>query len=241
MIYLTDDTLSYLTETILDNNGTSNLSSFLVCHRIKLITDKVINNKLKQNYKIIIRNNNLLNPLHAYNNIYKIYKNKFILSDNKLNTFILLLIKNNNMELLEILRKTIPNSMNSGKIEVRLLNVALECKNDNIDKSLLSKDFYELKDIIINKEIIIDLLKNHYNDIIQFKTFIKNLISSNSIYEQILTIFCIANDDVNILQFLINKSNVNNLEQYAEAFLSMKIIKYIQSNYQYSDDIQIYG
>ena len=42
MIYLTDDTLSYLTEIILDNNGTSNLSSFLVCHRIKLISTKYI-------------------------------------------------------------------------------------------------------------------------------------------------------------------------------------------------------
>ena len=66
--------------------------------------------------------------------------------------------------------------------------------------------FYELKDIIINKEIIMNLLKNHYNDIIQFKAFIKNLISSNSTYEQILTIFCIANDDVNILKLLINKT-----------------------------------
>lgn len=237
MDYLTDDSLSYLTETILDNNGCSGITSFMICHRIKLISDKMVNNKLKQNYKIIIRNNNLLNPLHAYHNIYKIYKNKFILSDSKLNNFMLLLIKSNNMELLEILYKTIPKTMNSDKIETRLLNIFLECKNDNIDKTSLSEYFSELKNIIINKDIIVDLLKNYYDDIIKFKTFLKNLISSNSIYEEILKIFCIVNDDINILELILDEANIHQLIKYSRAFSSKKITTYIESNYRYIDDL----
>ena len=234
MISLTDDVLGYLIKMIFDDDGIYSLPLLLTCHKIKGITNIVINNKLKDNYKIIIRNNTLLNPLPSYNNIYKIYKNKFTLNDKKLNDLISLLVKSNNNELLEILRKTIPNTINSDKIETKSLNVSLECINDNIDKSLLSKYFYEQECIIINKETIVYLLKNYYNDIIQFKTFIASLIYPNSIYENILKLFCVINDDINILKILLNKSNIYDFIQFSKTFSSIKIIAYIQSNDLYN-------
>lgn len=228
MIYLTDDTLSYLSEIILDYNGLPNLSSLITCHKLKLIINKVVNNKLKQNYYILIRNNNSLNPLRSYDVIYKIYHNKFILNDNKINNLILSCINSNNIELIEILRKTIYKSMNSDKIEIRLLNVSLECENDNIDERSLSKYFSTSEYIIINYDIIIDLFKNYYNDIIKFKTFIKNL-SSNKMYENILKRFCMINDDINILK-LLNKSNIDDVIQFSLFNSNENIMRYIKSN-----------
>ena len=114
---LTDDALSYLIEIILDNSGCFDLTSFLVCHRIKLISDEVVNDKLKINYKILIRNNNLKSPLHAYNNVYEIYGDKFVVSKNKLNHLLFLAAKKDNVELLKILLKTIPKTIKLSKIK----------------------------------------------------------------------------------------------------------------------------
>jgi len=229
---LTGDDLNYLIEIILDNNGCCDLSSFLVCRKIKSITDTVINNKLKLNYRIIIRNNNLLNPLHAYDLIYKIYNNNFTLGYSKMNNLILSAI--NNDELLEILLKTIPNTLYSNKIETKLLNVIEECKNDNINISSLSKYFFQSKYIIITNENIIYLFKNYYNDIIKFKTFIKNLIASNPTYENTLITFCIVNDDIALLELILNKYNINDFMK----FPAKKIMTYLRSNNQYSEDIR---
>ena len=118
MDYLTDDTLSYLIETILDNNDCYDLSSFLVSRKTKSVIDIVVNNKLKLNYKIVIRNNTLLNPLQSYANIYKIYGNKFCIDKVKLENLICLIIINNNKELTEIISKTLPGSVRSSKAKL---------------------------------------------------------------------------------------------------------------------------
>lgn len=117
MDYLTYDSISYLVEIIIDNNDYKNLASFMVCRQIKLIIDKVVNDKLKINYKILIRNNTLMNPLHTYNNLYKIYKNKYVLETEKVYKLLQLSTKNNNLELLSILNKTIPNTIKSLKTD----------------------------------------------------------------------------------------------------------------------------
>jgi len=117
MDYLTYDSISYLVEIIIDNNDYKNLASFMVCRQIKLIIDKVVNDKLKINYKILIRNNTLMNPLHTCNNLYKIYKNKYVLETEKVYKLLQLSTKNNNLELLSILNKTIPNTIKSLKTD----------------------------------------------------------------------------------------------------------------------------
>ena len=68
---LTDDTISYLTEIFLTNSDCKLLSSFITCRRIKLITNKMLNDKLKRHYKYIIKDNCIYNPLHMYNNLHK--------------------------------------------------------------------------------------------------------------------------------------------------------------------------
>lgn len=117
---LTDDALIYLIDIILDNFDCSVLSSFLVCNKIKSLSDMVINNKLKTNYKILIRNNYLINPFLAYNNIYNIYKGKFVICNYKLTKLILLCINNNNTELLKIISKTIPIHIKSSKEQLEI-------------------------------------------------------------------------------------------------------------------------
>ena len=140
MDYLTYDTLSYLVGIII-NNDYKDLASFIISRQMKLIVDKVVNDKLKINYKILIRNNMLMNPLHAYNNLYKIYKNKYVLETEKVYKLLTLSINNNNLELIDILNKTIPNTIKS-----------LENKLNNIKKY---ENFREtLKQKLLNGELI---------------------------------------------------------------------------------------
>jgi hypothetical protein len=131
---LTNDILGYLIEIVFDNNKFSDLASLLVSRKIKLISNIVINNKLKRNYKIIIRNNNLLNPLQAYNNIYKIYENKFVIDNEKISELLELINNNKNFELFEILCKTIPKTIRSSEDKPDSIDV--ELKNNNFNKSL---------------------------------------------------------------------------------------------------------
>lgn len=140
MDYLTYDTLSYLVGIII-NNDYKDLASFIISRQMKLIVDKVVNDKLKINYKILIRNKMLMNPLHAYNNLYKIYKNKYVLETEKVYKLLTLSINNNNLELIDILNKTIPNTIKS-----------LENKLNNIKKY---ENFREtLKQKLLNGELI---------------------------------------------------------------------------------------
>jgi len=117
MDYLTDDALCYLIEIILDNYGCFTLSSFYVSHRIKLLTDFVINQKIHKNYKIIIRNNKLKTPLLSYNNIYIIYGDKFVVDKDELTDLLHLIVKSNNVELIKILNKTIPKNVSISKVK----------------------------------------------------------------------------------------------------------------------------
>lgn len=68
----------------------------------------------------------MLNPLHAYNNIYKIYGNKFVIDNEKISELLELINNNKNFELFEILRKTIPKTISSSEDE--------ELQNNNFNK-----------------------------------------------------------------------------------------------------------
>ena len=142
----------------------------------------------------------------------------------------MLIIKNNNIELLKVLRKTIPKTINSNKVETKLLNVPLECKNDNIDRSSLDVYFSYQKHIVINEKSIAHLLKNYYYDITKFKTFIKRLISPGSIYEEIFVMSCVVNDDIDFLQILLNKYNIEDFIKFSRLYSSGKIMTYIQNH-----------
>lgn len=115
---LTDDALSYLIEIILDNSC-FDLPQFLICTKIKSISDIVINEKLKRNYKILIKNNYLKCPLRSYYHIHKIYGNNFTLDPDKLRDLICLIIFVNNIELIDIINKTIPSYIKYIKNKLR--------------------------------------------------------------------------------------------------------------------------
>ena len=117
----------------------------------------VINDKLKNNYKILIRNNTLIYPLYAYYNIYKTYKNRFVICNDKLTKLLFLLLNNNNCsELLEILYKTIPNYIKLSKISIEepWEKTGNKYKYIGIIKLLENKNFSLFNyDILLNKNI----------------------------------------------------------------------------------------
>lgn len=167
MNYLTDDVLSYLTEIILDKNGCYGIISFILCSRIKLISDKMINHKIKRNYKILIRNNTLLNPLFTYSNIYKIYENNFTVDKEKLFELTCLIIFNNDIELIEIICKIFPSSIKS--VKDRLYH------KYRTDDSLLWDLYIKFSGNKRSSKIRY-ILKNTDNEFIKFKQLIYNFV-----------------------------------------------------------------
>ena len=175
MNYLTDDTLSYLIGTILDNNECFGLSSFLVCRRIKLLSDIVINNKLRTNYKILIKNNYLNCPLRSYYHIHKIYGCNFTLDSDKLQNLICLIIFNNNIELIEVICKTMTNSIKHIKDKLRE-----NCYINLNGQYYINHDIW-LWDIYIKTsdqytKMGSYISRNYNNEFIKFKELISNFI-----------------------------------------------------------------
>lgn len=136
---LTDDTLGYLIEIILDSSYLI-LSTFLICHKIKTFSDITINNRLKRNYKILIKDNYLINPLQSYYHVNKILGNSFTLNKNKIKKLlplICLIIFDNNIELLNIIDENIPDSIK----EVRRIMHVLYDNDDGYLLNLYNKLF----------------------------------------------------------------------------------------------------
>lgn len=169
MICLTDDTLSYLSEIIIDYNGCINLSQLVVSHKLKSIVNIVVNNKLKQNYKILIKDNNLINPLKSYYYIYKFYGSKFTIGYDKLEQLIRQSIYNNNIELIEIICKTNSNSIKTIKLNLKycLIN----------DGNSLWNFYVKVSNILNNYNNYI--LRQSNNDFLKFKELISNFTEKN--------------------------------------------------------------
>jgi len=263
MDYLTDDTLSYLTESFLNYSNYKLLASFITCHRIKLITNKMLNDKLKRHYKYIIKDNCICNQLHTYNTIYAIYNNNFNLDFDKLRKLIIYSFEDNNMELFRILHKTIPNFVKSDHVQNELMPTFSNCLknsilfNEKFEKielinfyiSPLSLSNCEIHIIIlalndlkegnfhlITLSVFEILLRYYYVIITHYKNQLKILIQDREYrkYKAIITKFCLLNDDINILKLIIPKSNTDKL--LARSIFDFKmgrIVRYIIENYIY--------
>ncbi len=117
--------------------------------------------------KRMIRNNNLKFPLISYYHINKIYGCNFIVDKYKLQDLICLIIINNNLELIEIVCKTLPSSIKSVKdrlynkyridhVDLWDLYIKLSTKRNNkISYSLKNSDC----DFLIFKQLIWDFVK----------------------------------------------------------------------------------
>jgi len=135
---LPDDILNYLIGIILDNNC---LNLSLVNIKIKLMSDVIVSNRLKGNYKILIKNNVVKYPLKSYYCINKIYGGSFTLGYDKLEDLICLSILSNNIELIEIIYKTLPSSIKYVKDKLQhrydtggsdLYDLYIKCSNHHI-------------------------------------------------------------------------------------------------------------
>jgi len=223
---LTDDTISYLTEIIMFKNYKL-LSSFITCHRIKSIIDKIVNDKLKINYKQIIRNNYLEYPLQSYDNLYKTYGGNFTIGPEKLNFLLSIVIENNNIELYKIFHKTLPNFMKLDRTQKHIFDSCLE--HSTIIDTMI--------DLILDDSIKLTIfqycLRNHYNSITKYQKELKNIII-NKEYKDELIKFCLIYDDINILNLVIDESNVNELLIRSMVISGTKITKNIIDNYRYN-------
>lgn len=233
MDYLTDDALYYLIGIILNENSNKDYTSFLVCNKIKSLSDKMINDKIKRNYKPLIKDNYLKNPLRSYSIIYKVYGNNFVVSIEKLDLLLREVISNNNKELFDILNDTMPSFMKLGKNKSKLFSSHESQNKQNMLVDLTLENLKENRYDLITLRIFSYVIQHAY--IIITTTYLEQLkiIIKNEEYKKKLIHFCLINDDINILQLIIDSSNSNNLLSKAIILASPKITTYISQNYGY--------
>lgn len=260
MDYLTNDALSYLTESFLNNYKL--LASFITCHRIQSIVCKMLNDKLKRNYKLIVRDNNLENPLRIYSTIYKIYNDKFILDMEKIKDLLVCSIKDNNIELFRLLYKTMPNFIKSDHVQNEMMHVLFNIidgvgyftnksepneidnfylKNPNIFRrrkshivaNLVINNLKEGNFDLITVPLFEKLLRNYYEVVAQFKLQLKMIIKDKK-YKEILVTHCLTYDDINMLELFIDDSDINNMLAYSISVAGRNIPRYIMDNHQYN-------
>lgn len=262
MDYLTDDTLSYLTESFLNYSNYKLLASFITCRMIKSIVGKMINDKLKRNYKLIVRDNSLENPLRIYSTIYKIYNDKFTLNMEKIKDLLVCSLKDNNIELFRLLYKTMPNFIKSDHVQNEMMHILFNIidgvgyfanksepneidnfylKNPNIFRrrkshivaNLVINDLKEGKFDLITLPLFEKLLQNYYEVVAQFKLKLKMIIQDKK-YREILVTYCLTYDDIHMLELFIGDSDINNMLAYSISVMGRNIPRYIMDNHQYT-------
>jgi hypothetical protein len=139
----------------------------LIYHKIKSMSDIVINDRLKFNYKILIKDNSLKFPLRAYYHIHKIYGRNFTREINKLQNLICLIVFNDNIELIDIIYKTVYDQIKP--INDKLSDYYIT------DSPCLWVLYLKLPNQS-NKTHSYDL-RNNDNDYIKFKTLIYKFVN----------------------------------------------------------------
>ena len=124
-MFLTDDCFTYLCS--LYNLSKNNL--FLTCQKLYQISNHYFNDVLKRDYKLLIRSNTLLNPKQSYASIFKIYGSSFIIHRYYLIELAEDCIITNNLELMTLLFKVAPNTMNTLDLIDNLMLMAMNKKN----------------------------------------------------------------------------------------------------------------
>ena len=177
MLDLPDDCLLYLFN--LNYPSFENIRSlFLTCTRLNLLSDVYINNVLKKDFKLIIRDNNLNNAKESYMLIYKIYGNIFTLDKSKLQFLAVQSLLTNNIELLELLYKTASNTLKSKMTVFALFRTALNIKSEFFINYLLEKNK------IIDNELIAEIVSHYYINNIDLPEILKNIIDKNENYNE---------------------------------------------------------
>lgn len=209
---------------------------FLTCQKLYLLNNININEILKRKYQLLIRNNHIENPKKTYYNIYKIYKDRFVMCKEKLSDLAVTSIQTNNVELLYLLYKVMPSFMRSEDIKIRMLRNALNVKSLNITNYLLS----QLP--VLKTEELNDIVRHYYNNKINSSDIIVSLLShstitSKDIYHNIFITQSLSNDDLDTFKLVANAENANQSLAYAIHQSNIYAVKYITATFEYDKKI----
>ena len=228
MLDLPDDCLKYLFRCSSFGNI---IPLFSTCNRLNVISDNYINDILKKDFRLLIRDNKLENIKKSYMSIYKIYGNKFILDKSKLQNLLNESIITNNMGLLQLLHKTSANSMKSTQTVFLLLKSALSIKSEMFFNYILEKHQ------IPNEEDIWEIVHYYYSNKINLPSILKKLFDKSKIYKEIIIMYSLNNNDLDIFKLLINQNELLGILNYVISEFSPfskpvinSIVKYYYAN-----------
>jgi len=207
MLDLPDDCLLYLFN--LNYPSFENTRAlFLTCTKLNLLSDVYINNIIKKDFKLIIRDNNLKTPKQNYMLISKIYGSKFVLDKSKLQDLAIQSILTNNIELLELLHKTAAHSMKSKDTALILFRSALYVKSLDIVNYLLEQHQ------VIDEDLIIKIVNDYYSNKIDSVLIIKSIIDKNNEYKEDIMICSLQNNDLDIFKLFIGQNDLTDILNY---------------------------
>jgi len=241
MIRLTDDTLNYLINIIIDKNTHQDVSSFITCHKIKSIIYQIFNNKCKIHYKPLIKNNVFKYPLKSYYHINKIYGDKIIISREKLLELLLYSIKNDNVELIKILYNSVSNTIKSTNFQNELLRSIDSSNIINIALSELKEYNYDIMTVpLFSRLLELELELEKEKESVLIINYHKqlNFLLHNDEYRNQLIHLSLMNDNIILIKLIINNVDINDLLIRSILCPSIEIIKYILHNCKY-DNIYI--
>ena len=207
MLDLLNDCLLYLFN--LNYPSFENIRSlFLTCNKLNLLSDVYINNILKKDFKLIIRDNHIKNPKSTYMLICKIYGSKFVLDKSKLQYLAVQSILTNNIELLEILYKTASHTMKSKDTILILFRNALEVKSLDIVNYLLEQHQ------TIDEDLIIKIVNQYYSNKINSVLLLKSIIDKNNHYKETILSHSLYNNDLDIFKLFIDQNELLDILNY---------------------------
>ena len=219
-MFLTDDCFTYLCS--LYNLSKNNL--FLTCQKLYQISNHYFNDVFI-NYKLLIRSNTLLNPKQSYASIFKIYGSSFIIHRYYLIELAKDCIITNNLELITLLFKVAPTTMNTVNLIDDLMLMAMNKKNIIIFNYLVNEA------PLINKYIIEFFIRNYFYNKINEPLFLKSLYDLN-VYHSIFLEQALYSHHLDLFKLVVN-TNVDDLLKKSIYKSNLNFAEYIMTNFKY--------
>ena len=230
MLGLTDDCLTYLFHVSYPFLKDITYL-FITCHKLNTISNICINNILKKNYKLLIRNDYLKTPKQTYGSISRIYGEKFVMCKSKLCDLAVQSVLTNNTELLNLLHKNASNTIKSKESTMVLYQSALDIKSLEIINCLL--EHYP----VLQKELFEKIIDYYYFNKINSPIILKNIIDKNIDHKDIIICKSLVCDDLDTLKFFIDDENANDLLTRAIKISNIKAAIYIIQHFKYDENI----
>lgn len=215
------------------------MSIFLTCRKLYLMGNTITNNILGKNYKVLIQDYYIEDPKKTYCNIYDTYGRDFTMLkyNSKLTNFITCKSKitnlaiesilTNNINLLYLLYKVVPDSMNMKDVKTKMIKAAMDVKSISTVNYLLLQS--PLLAIFEAEEIVI----YYYSNKINSHNIIETIIAHNDTYVYTFMKQSLINHDLHIFKLLANDENVNWALKTAIHESDTNAVRYMTDTFEY--------